>query len=128
MSVEYEEERFSIKIEDDNILYFTFHKEFVDYALVNDAINKRHEMTEGKEVLLLSDIRKVKKGTREARERLAAADAGKGVIAVAILIKSKLQRVMVNFFHSIYKAPNAHRLFTDRQKAQEWLLKYKTTH
>jgi hypothetical protein len=123
---DFTEERFSITFEN-NILYFTIHKELVDYSLVNDAINKRHELTKGEKVLILSDFQKVKQGTREARERLAAPDAGEGVIAVAVLIKSKVQKVMYNFFQSIYKAPNPSKLFTDRQKALEWLSKFNTT-
>ncbi len=121
---EYKDSRFSMKIED-GILHAIFNEEFVDYSLVNDGINKRIELTQGTSYPMLSDFRKVKSGTRQARERMSAKDAGIGISAVAILIESGVQRVIYNFFHSIYKAPAPARLFTNRDKALEWLQQYK---
>lgn len=121
---EYIDHRFSMKIED-GILYAVFNEEHVDYSLVNDGVTIKKELMKEKSYPMFSDFRKVKSGTRQARERMAAKDAGKGVKAVAVLINSKVHRTIYNFFHSIYKAPAPAKLFTDRDKAIKWLEQYK---
>jgi len=118
------EDRFSFKIED-GIVHAVFYKEFVDYDYVDAGVKARLELTGEKSYPMFSDFRKVKSSTREARERMAAKDAGIGVSAVAILVNSKIQRVIYNFFNSIYKSPAPARLFTDREKALKWLEQYK---
>jgi len=109
-----------------NIVQITVYCEFADFDIVNEGILSRNELCEGKTYPLFSDIRTLKSSTREARERMAAKDAGIGVSAVAILINSKAQRIIYNFFNSIYKAPAPTRLFTNKEKALKWLEQYKT--
>lgn len=123
-SVHYVDDRFSIQLKD-GIVYFTFNKEYIDFVLVDDAVNKRIELTGGKPYPIFSDFRLVKNGSREARERMAAKDAGIGVTAVAVLINSKVHKTIYNFFHSIYKAPAPAKLFTDKEKALKWLEQFK---
>lgn len=68
------------------------------------------EITQNKPYPMFSDI------TREARERMARKDAGKGVIAIAILINSSVQRMIYIFFNSIYKAPAPAQLLLIKKK------------
>jgi hypothetical protein len=117
---EYSDERFSIKIEGD-IVHVTFKQNHLDYKLADDGINIRKEMTKGGQYLMFSDARKMKTASREARERMSEKDAGADIIAVAILVESSFQRIMFNFFHSIYKAPKPTKLFTNKEKALVWL-------
>lgn len=122
--IEYNCDRFSILIRN-GIVYFTFLEEIVDFSLVDDAIIKRLELANGRTFPVFSDLRVVKNSSREARERMASMDGGRGVSAVAVLVNSKVQRVIYNFFHSIYKAPAPAKLFTDKEKALAWLEQYK---
>ncbi len=122
--IEYNSDRFSILLKN-GIVYFTFLDEKVDFSLVNDGIIKRLELTKGRTYPLFSDFRAVRRGSREARERMAAKDGGIGVSAVAVLVNSKVHRVIYNFFHSIYKAPAPAKLFTDKEKALAWLEQFK---
>jgi hypothetical protein len=109
----------------DKILHFIIKEESVDYKLINDATNTRlNHLLKDKSYPLFADCRKIKSITREARERLGEKDGGIGVNAVAMLINSKIQKTIFNFFHSIYKAPVPTRLFTNKEKALEWLRKF----
>jgi len=121
---DYKDERFSIVLEN-GIIHFTVYKEIFDYAMVNEAINIRKDMFKNNSYPLLSDIRIIKTGSREARERLAAKDAGDGVKAVAGLISNEVHRIIFNFFNTIYKAPVECKLFTNREKALQWLEQFK---
>ena len=120
----YKDDRFEITLKE-GIVHIIFKKEYVDYDFVNDGILRRNEITKGHTYPLFSDFRIVKSGTREARERFAAPDGGIGVSAVAVLINSKIHKIMYNFFNSIYKAPAPAKLFTDPQKVLKWLEQYK---
>jgi hypothetical protein len=120
---QYKDNRFSLHLEN-GILMLEIYQEFIDYKTIDDAIKLRLEkFYNNEDCLLFADCRKIKSLTREARERLASKDGGVGVKAVAMLINSKVQRIIFNFFHSIYKAPAKAKLFTDKKKALDWLEK-----
>jgi hypothetical protein len=121
---EYRDERFSVQLID-GYVYIVYLKEYVDYDYVDDMINARLKLIGNQTLPIFSDFRKVKSGTREARERMARSDAGIGVNAVAILIESEIHRIIFKFFNSIYKAPAPSKLFTNKGKALEWLEQFK---
>jgi len=121
---EYIDDNFNIKLED-GIVYIAFLKEFYNYDQIDLGIKKRLEIVGDNSYPMFSDFRKVKSGTREARQRFSEKDAGIGVKAVAVYINSKVQKIMFNFFNSIYKAPAPTRIFTDKEKALKWLEQYK---
>lgn len=115
---------FDIEIKN-NIIEIIWKKDYYDFEEVDFGMKKRAEIADNNKYPILSDFRKVKSGSRKAKERLAASDGGEGVIAVAILVSSLIHKVMFNFFNSIYKAPAPTMLFTDKDKALEWLEQYK---
>jgi hypothetical protein len=94
--------------------------EHADYEFVDFGTKKRLEITGTNSCVMLSDIRKLKSISREARQRLAGKDGSIGVIAVGIVMNSKIQAVMFNFFNMIYKAPSPVKLFTDKEEAIKW--------
>lgn len=122
----FENEDWKMWIEDD-IVYVKFLTSHYTEKMVDEGIKGRLSITKGKEYLMFSDICKVKGSTREARQRMSGRDGGKGIIAVAIISKSKIQEVMYNFFNVIYKAPAPAKMFTDEKKALEWLKMIKKT-
>ncbi|GAB4461962.1 MAG: hypothetical protein Fur0028_14430 [Bacteroidales bacterium] len=113
----------------DNRLAFYWHEgilmcdwlvEEADFDLVEFGIKIRREMTGNKKIVMLSDMRKLKYVSREGRQRMAAKDAGEGVLAVAIVINSKVQATLYNFFSFIYKEPSPAKLFTNKEEAIKW--------
>ncbi|MEI7595267.1 MAG: hypothetical protein WCK02_05920 [Bacteroidota bacterium] len=93
--------------------------------IVENIIKHRLELIDGNKYLMLSDISRVKVIDREARQRFSQKDGAIGTIAVGIIVSSKLQVIMYNFFNSIYKAPTPAKLFTDTNEALKWLEKFK---
>jgi len=117
-------ENFNIYIKD-GIIYGDILTKNFTLDIVEEMIKARHELTEGKLVPILADLKDVKNMPREARQRMSEKDAGKGTYCVAIVINSKVQVVLFNFFNAIYKAPAPTKLFTDRNKAETWIKKQK---
>lgn len=121
---EFTDDRFSIRLED-GIVFVTWFYDYITYEFVDAGIRIRKELTDGKSYPMLSDIRLIKSGSREARQRLSDRDAGEGITAVAVLVKSKTHRILYNFFTSIYKDPSPTKLFTDESEALKWLSQFK---
>jgi hypothetical protein len=118
------DEEFSIKIED-GIVYIEFFIEHGTYEFVDRGIKKRIELTNGKAYPMVSDVRSMKTSTREGRQRMSEPDSGEGVIAGAVIINSKVQKVIYNLFQAIYKAPTQVKLFNNKEEAVEWVKQFK---
>lgn len=123
---EYSDERFSLKLLD-GIIYMDWKLENADYNFVNDAIKYRLMITNGKSYPLLSDITKLKNGTKEARERLADKDGQANLSALAVIYDSKFQGLLMTLFNLIYKHSIPTKYFSSNSKIQaiEWLQQYK---
>jgi len=120
---EYTTDKFSINLIDDVIFIKFFIHEF-DFDTIDEGVTKRLEITGKNSYPIFADIRTLKIITRDARERLAAPDAGQGVTAVAMLVNSQVQVVLFNFFNAIYKSPTPSKLFRNQKKALQWLAAY----
>lgn len=121
---EFVDDRFSIRLID-GIVYVVWYSQYITYEIVDEGIKIRKDITSGEMYPMVSDIRRVKSGSRDARQRLSDKDAGEGITAVAVIIQSKTHRILYNFFTSIYKDPSPTRLFTDEAEALKWLQQYK---
>lgn len=115
---------FDIRIED-GIVHASFLEECFTYEMANAGVLYRLNLTKDKCYPLLSDITRLKDISKEARLRLAEKDAQGGTSACAILIKSKTQKIIYNFFILFTKSPIPTKMFTNREKAKEWLEQYK---
>jgi len=72
--------------------------------------------------LLLTDWRDIAlRITREAREYYAGPDISQHRVAEALLINTMAARITANFYLRVNKPLTPTRLFTDEQKAIEWL-------
>ncbi len=119
----YSDEDFSMNIEND-IVFINFFTEHGTYEMVDRGIKKRLEMCEGKSFPIVSDMRSIKTSTRESRQRMSESDAAIGVKAVAVIINSKVQKVMYNFFSAINKRPAPAKIFTKKEEAIKWAQKF----
>ena len=118
------EKYYDIWIEDGIVHIIYLYEQFTE-EMVDSLIKQRLELTKDKSYPMFSDIRKTKSFTREARQRFAQKDAGYGTMVVAILINSKIQEIIYNFFSTVYKAPSPAKMFTDKEKSLKWLKQFK---
>ena len=119
----YIDSEFSIKLED-GILYVDFFIEHGTYDVVDRSIKKKIEMLRGRSFPVVSDMRNVKTSTRESRQRMSEPDAAIGVKAVAVIINSRIQKVMFNFFSAINKRPAPAKVFSNKEEAVNWAQKF----
>lgn len=109
---------------EDGLIIGTFNSEFIDFPMVDEITKIRLELQKGEKYPLISNIRKVKNSTKEARDFMASRAGCEGVIAAAILIDSGVASMIGNFFTRISKPLVPTRLFTDEKDAKKWLAKY----
>lgn len=119
----YVDQDFSILFEDD-IVFVDYFIEHGTYDVVDRAIKKKLELFHGKSFPVVSDMRNVKTSTRESRQRMSEPDAAIGVKAVAVIINSRVQKVMFNFFSAINKRPAPARVFANKEDAVKWAKRF----
>lgn len=113
---------------EDGVIYIDYLAQEIDDKMVDFLIQTKFQLAENSWCPMLSDISKVKSFTRGARERFSKKDAGDYTSAAAILVNSKVQIIIYNFFSSVYRAPSPAKLFHTSKKGEAllWLEKYKT--
>jgi hypothetical protein len=119
----YIDDNLSIQIEN-GIMFIDYFIEHGTYDIVDKGIKKKIEMLKGRSFPVVSDMRAVKTSTRESRQRMSEPDAAIGVTAVAVVLNSKVQRVMFNFFSAINKRPAPAKIFTKKEEAIKWAQKF----
>ena len=87
------------------------------------AIEAMKQLTKGEKAPILVDMRDALSTTNEARK--CYGNEGYAVIsACAMLIDSPLSKILSNFYLGINKPRYPFRVFTNKQKAIEWLKQY----
>lgn len=83
--------------------------------------------TNGEKRPYLSDVRKVKKTSREARIIFASEVSAEACKAVALIIGSRISKIIGNVFMTFNKPLYPTKLFTDEEQAKRWLQQFCTT-
>jgi len=91
-------------------------------ACVNVAASQK--VAAGRRLPMLVDMSKVTTITREARERYASPGNQETISACAIVVGSRLNRFIGNFFIGLNKAPVPTRLFDTPADARAWLMQF----
>lgn len=104
----------------DGILMCDWFVENADKEFVDFGIKKRLEITGNKPCVMITDISSLKSSTREARQRMAEKDGAIGMIAVGVVLRSKVQTVIYKFFNAIYKQPAPAKIFSNKEDAIKW--------
>lgn len=116
-----------IWVSDDGIIITI--NNFVDHshqdAIENLRITK--DIAGDKPMPLLVDITKVRNISKEAREEYVAPANKEFVTAVGLLTGSNVGRMIGNLFMSLNKHIVPVKMFTDIDKAKDWLLQHKHT-
>jgi hypothetical protein len=113
---------------ENEILYAKFlNNVAIDLGAAKKIFHYRMDFTGGRSFPILVDSTGIKSTTKEARDFLSSDEARAGVKATAILISGYLSSAIANFFLNVtVKKPLVPtRIFSDRQKAINWLKQYK---
>ncbi|MCE3258404.1 MAG: hypothetical protein K0S12_45 [Bacteroidetes bacterium] len=115
----------TISLRADGIVTVFLHKNMVlDLALQMLMLNIYNEITEGKKHPFLFEASTGIKVTKEAKENAIRIEPLAPGSAYAIVAKSKAYQILANFYLTIKKTHSPYRVFTDRDKAIEWLHTY----
>ncbi len=97
-------------------------------SVAEEIVIDRLQFIEGKSYPTLADIRIMKSIDKESREYFGALPAQEGVTAGGVLSDSVFSTFLGNFFLSIEflnKSPLPTRLFTNKERAMEWMKQYR---
>lgn len=106
----------------DGILVMYCDEETVyDVAHIKEIIEATGKMTGGKKCAQLTMAGKYSSVSREARDFVATDEAVKYTSCEAYVIQSLAQRILGNFYLKFYTPKVPTRIFTNLEKAEEWL-------
>lgn len=110
---------------EDGVFHIVVLSDSFTLDMTKESVRERIRITQGKPYPMLSDSRKVVDFDKEARKYLAHNDQVVNLKAGAILIKTRLQKSLGNFFIHFNKPSIPARLFTVREEALAWLEGFK---
>jgi hypothetical protein len=90
---------------------------------IKEVVEATGKLTGGKKCAQLTIAGKYSSVTRETRDFIATDEAVKYTSAEAYVIQSLAQRILGNFYLKFYTPKVPTRVFTDVEKAEEWLKK-----
>jgi len=91
---------------------------------VDDISQGVQKLGNGNKSLILVDVSENTTGNSEVREYSSKNGANKYATATAFLTHSLAQKIVVNFFISLYRKDKPSRMFTNKENAVEWLRKF----
>jgi hypothetical protein len=119
------DEYFDLWLEDGIVRYRYHQGIIIDMDMAEKLVYCRLKMTAGKTYPGFVDAREVVYAYNGAKKYLASDIGFTGTSAVAILVKSHVQRVIANTFIRLKPAKIPVKLFTEEEKALKWLEAYK---
>lgn len=93
----------------------------LDISMALDTVDKRRVVTNNKKVGVLITSKNLKSITKEARDYLSSNKSSDGLQAAAIVTESRIASVIANVFVYYNKPPLPIKIFSDKQKAVDWL-------
>lgn len=110
---------------EDGIMHSFFLKELeLDLVTIIEFINFRHAFSEGQKQYWLHDLKGLKTMTKDAKD-YGAKYGEEFLHAGAIIVHTHLQKFLINTFVAVKKPKVKTRVFTDKEKAKNWLLELK---
>jgi hypothetical protein len=110
---------------EDGILFMIYKKEQIDLPYAKNVVESRMQVSGGKSYPVFVDLNKVKGVTKDARGFLAGDEAANLISASALWGVHEIIKMLTNFYLALNKPDVPAKFFNDRQKALEWLKKYK---
>lgn len=110
---------------DENGILCTVYKK--NAVLSKEGLEKSFEIiksrAKGEKICWLGEVSNLTASDKEARD-FAAIETPKFVKALALIVNSPLSRMVANLYLMLKKPAYPTRLFTDHEKAREWLKQY----
>lgn len=103
-----------------NVVYF-LPDIFLTHDMAKGAVQERIRLSNGVNMPLYADIRNIKKACPEARKYLSGPEGIKNINACAMLVSSPVEKLLGHAFLFINKPPIPTKLFTNKERAIEWL-------
>ncbi len=108
------------------IICIVFKKNLIlSEEIAKDMVNERLKISNGVIRPLFADISELASVDIKARKYLAGEEAARFISAGAIRVNGLISKLAGNIFLSVDKPLVPSKLFTDRDKAIEWLKKYR---
>ena len=92
--------------------------ELEDAMQNSDSVSK---LSDGKIYPMLVNLKEIKSISKDARDHFSMQGRTPGVSAIGILIKSPVSSIIGNFFLGLNKSVVPTKLFTNDDKAKNWL-------
>lgn len=108
-------------------IFYAYFKtiDILDIHIAAATVKDRLNLFQDKAYPCLFDISEVKQTTKEARDFMAE-EGNQLVLASAMVVTSPMLKMMANFYIMVNKPKNPTQLFTDREKALQWLTQFKS--
>ncbi len=88
-----------------------------------ESLEKYRRVNDGKKFCMLADITEATPASKEVRE-FAAAELPKLIIALAMLSRSPLSRMIANLFFSLKPPSYPTKMFKNEKDAKAWLKRF----
>lgn len=108
----------------EGMIYAKFKQEQISRELAQKIVDLRLSFVDGQTLPAIVDGSVVKHLTKEAREVLSSERASQHIAALAVIVRNPVTRAIANFFLKFQQPSYPFRLFTDPEKAKQWLKKY----
>ena len=95
--------------------------EHITKEVAENIILDKLKILDSKKVLAIIDARLVKNFDNDARKLMSSKEGNQGLLKCAVMINSKVQRVILNFFFKINNPEVPMKMFTEFDKASSWL-------
>ncbi|MCB0737426.1 MAG: hypothetical protein KDC92_07925 [Bacteroidetes bacterium] len=104
-----------------NILYCEFLRSEITLESARLALDQRMAIQEGKVVYMIVDASRVGKISKPARDLMGSPEGYAKLHASALIIKSSLGKMLVNFFYKFSSPPVPSRVFNTKEEAISWI-------
>ena len=114
---------FTIK---DNLLYVKYEDgAIIDMEAAKIILKDRLEFQRGENYATFADVKSAKYWTKDAREFQSSEYNNEGIKALAMILSSHAQKIVVKFYLFFNKPNIPTNGFLDEKEALSWLLQYK---
>lgn len=110
---------------EDGIFFIIYKTDQFTLDVGEQAVRIRLSMSKGTPIPMLSDVRSFRSATKEARKFITLPENNTLLTAGALLVGSDFQKVTGNLLVLFSKMPVPAKVFTDTNRAIEWLSQYK---
>jgi hypothetical protein len=109
---------------EEGIVYIRYNEVVIDEAIMKNVMDSYYRITSYEPHVIFSDGSRIKYWTKEARAYQVKFENPQYMKAAAILVKSPVQQIFVNFFLVFHKPKIPVKLFISKEEALSWLSTY----